>query len=168
MNQIKQIRKSLGLSVTELAARLNMSQGNLTKIENNQIDLKTETAQKIAAVLGCPLEKLLAEAPELPSSLSLPFNLPPQSHTLSVRDDTMAPTLQPGDLAVYMPENAKRENGLYVLEQQGREVIRRLQGLTDGTIAVLCDNPAYQAEYAAPGTLTILGRMTHKITLQRL
>ena len=39
MNNIKKIRKSQNMSVTELAKALNMSQSNLTKIENNQLIL---------------------------------------------------------------------------------------------------------------------------------
>ena len=40
LNNIKQIRKSLGITVAELAQKLNMSQGNLTKIETGQVDMK--------------------------------------------------------------------------------------------------------------------------------
>lgn len=61
LNNIKQIRKSLGITVAELAQKLNMSQGNLTKIENGQVDMKAETAAAIAAILQCPLDKLIAE-----------------------------------------------------------------------------------------------------------
>ena len=35
-NNIKELRKARNISVTELARRLNMSQGNLTKIENGR------------------------------------------------------------------------------------------------------------------------------------
>ena len=64
-NNIKQIRKSLGISVTELAQRLNMSQGNLTKIENGQVDLRLDTAQAIAEVLQCPLERIMEQEREV-------------------------------------------------------------------------------------------------------
>lgn len=76
LNNIKQIRKSLGITVAELAQKLNMSQGNLTKIENGQVDMKAETAAAIAAILQCPLDKLIAEEKDNVSPLSLPLNLP--------------------------------------------------------------------------------------------
>ena len=86
LNNIKQIRKSLGITVAELAQKLNMSQGNLTKIENGQVDMKAETAAAIAAILQCPLDKLIAEEKDNVSPLSLPLNLPADSRTMAVRD----------------------------------------------------------------------------------
>ena len=58
MNNIKNIRKSQNMSVTELAKALNMSQSNLTKIENNQLELKHDTAQKIADILNVSISAL--------------------------------------------------------------------------------------------------------------
>lgn len=164
-NNIKQIRKSLGITVAELAQRLNMSQGNLTKIENGQVEMKAETAAAIAEILQCPLERLLVEEADRVSPLALPLNLPTDSRTLTVRDDNMAPTLALGNIAVVRPCHAKGEDGVYLLKCRGREVLRRLQTLSDGRIAVLCDNPACLPEYAAAAELEISGRVISKIAV---
>lgn len=164
-NNIKQIRKSLGISVTELAQRLNMSQGNLTKIENGQVDMKAETAAAIAAILQCPLDKLITEEKDNASPLALPLNLPADSRTVTVREDNMAPTLAPGNIAVVRPCRTKGEDGVYLLKCRGREVLRRLQTLSDGRVAVLCDNRAYLPEYATAAELEISGRVISKIAV---
>lgn len=162
-NNIKQIRKSLGITVAELAQKLNMSQGNLTKIENGQVDMKAETAAAIAAILQCPLDKLITEEKDNASPLALPLNLPADSRTVTVREDNMAPTLVSGDIAVVRPCQTKGTDGIYLLHRQGRDVLRRLQTLSDGRIAVLCDNRAYLPEYATAAELEISGRVVSKI-----
>ena len=168
-NNIKELRKARNISVTELARRLNMSQGNLTKIENGQVELKTELAQKLADILQCPLERLLGleEAAE-PSPLALYLNLPSTARTITVRGDNLAPVLQSGDIAVVIPESVKKEDGLYLVQYKGRELLRRLQTLSDGQLALLCDNPAYQPEYGTPGEVVILGRVIRKIAVTAL
>ena len=166
LNNIKQIRKSLGITVAELAQKLNMSQGNLTKIENGQVDMKAETA---AAIVQCPLDKLIAEEKDNVSPLSLPLNLPADSRTLAVRDNNMAPTLISGDIAVVRPCQTKGADGIYLLQRQGREVLRRLQTLSDGRVAVLCDNQAYLPEYAVTAAeLEISGHVVSKIAVVSL
>lgn len=169
LNNIKQIRKSLGITVAELAQKLNMSQGNLTKIENGQVDMKAETAAAIAAILQCPLDKLIAEEKDNVSPLSLPLNLPADSCTMAVRDNNMAPTLISGDIAVVRPCQTKGADGIYLLQRQGREVLRRLQTLSDGRVAVLCDNQAYLPEYAVTAAeLEISGHVVSKIAIVSL
>ena len=168
LNNIKQIRKSLGITVAELAQKLNMSQGNLTKIENGQVDMKAETAA-IAAILQCPLDKLIAEEKDNVSPLSLPLNLPADSCTMAVRDNNMSPTLISGDIAVVRPCQTKGADGIYLLQRQGREVLRRLQTLSDGRVAVLCDNQAYLPEYAVTAAeLEISGHVVSKIAVVSL
>lgn len=120
-NNIKQIRKSLGVSVTELAQRLNMSQGNLTKIENGQVDLRLDTAQAIAEVLQCPLERIMEQEREESSPLVMNLNLPQGSRTQKVVNDNMSPTLKKGDIAVIVPQSSKKEDGVYLLNKAGRE-----------------------------------------------
>lgn len=164
-NNIKQIRKSLGITVAELAQKLNMSQGNLTKIENGQVDMKAETAAAIAAILQCPLDKLITEEKDNASPLALPLNLPADSRTVTVREDNMAPTLVSGDIAVVRLCQTKGTDGIYLLHHQGRDILRRLQTLSDGRIAVLCDNRAYLPEYATAAELEISGRVISKIAV---
>lgn len=164
-NNIKQIRKSLGISVTELAQRLNMSQGNLTKIENGQVDLRLDTAQAIAEVLQCPLERIMEQEREESSPLVMNLNLPQGSRTQKVVNDNMSPTLKKGDIAVIVPQSSKKEDGVYLLNKAGREMIRRLQTLSDGKIALLTDNKLYETEYMEEREIEIIGKVIQKISI---
>ena len=158
-NNIKQIRKSLGISVTELAQRLNMSQGNLTKIENGQVDLRLDTAQAIAEVLQCPLERIMEQEREESSPLVMNLNLPQGSRTQKVVNDNMSPTLKKGDIAVIVPQSSKKEDGVYLLN------IRRLQTLSGGKIALLTDNKLYETEYVEEREIEIIGKVVQKISI---
>lgn len=167
-NNIKQIRKSLGISVTELATRLKMSQGNLTKIENGQVDLKFETAQAIASALSCPIDRIFSEEKTEISPLILNFNLPTESQNLTIRDDTMFPTLRKGDIAIISPLINKQDDGLYVIIYQNKKRVRRLQTLGNGALALICDNRAYETEYVEKEEIEIIGKVTHKISISEL
>jgi predicted DNA-binding mobile mystery protein A len=50
---IKSIRKRLGMTTTQLANRLKVSQPRITAIEKDEANLKLETIEKIADALGC-------------------------------------------------------------------------------------------------------------------
>lgn len=164
-NNIKQIRKSAGISVTELAQRLNMSQGNLTKIENGQVDLKLETAQAIATVLQCPIERIMGQEREETSPLVMNLNLPLGSQTLKITTDEMSPTMKRGDIAVVLPCGYKKEDGVYTLNRAGKVQIRRLQSLANGKIALLCDNKMYETEYREEKEIEIIGKVIQKISI---
>ena len=164
-NNIKQIRKSLGISVTELAQRLNMSQGNLTKIENGQVDLRLDTAQAIAKVLQCPLERIMKQEQEEISPLVMNLNLSQGSQTLKTVNDNMNPTLKKGDIAVIVPQSFKKEDGVYLINKDGREMVRRLQSLSGGKIALLCDNKMYQEEYVEEKEIEVIGKVIQKISI---
>lgn len=167
-NNIKQIRKSVGISVTELAQRLNMSQGNLTKIENGQVDLKMETAQAIAAVLECPIERIMGQESEETSPLVMNLNLPLGSRTLRITTDDMRPTLNRGDMAVVLPQTLKKEDGVYVINKEGKTYIRRLQSFSANKIALLCDNKMYETEYVDAKEIEIIGKVIQKINISEI
>lgn len=81
----------------------------------------------------------------------------------------MSPTLISGDIAVVRPCQTKGADGIYLLQRQGREVLRRLQTLSDGRVAVLCDNQAYLPEYAVTAAeLEISGHVVSKIAVVSL
>ena len=163
MNNIKQIRKSKDISVTQLAQMLNMSQGNLSKIENGQVELRLETAQEIAFVLGCPLNKIFAQAEEK-DTINMPFTLPLGSKTVRLRDDTMSPTFKSGDIAVYQEQNYKDEDGIYVLEEEDGLKVRRLQTTSGDSYIIIKDNPYYRDIETEDSR--IVGKVSHKIHLE--
>lgn len=82
---------------------------------------------------------------------------------LTVRGDSMAPTLNSNDLVlVDMRANKIEDNAVYVLQPNGALVIKRVQRKFNGTVVIKCDNPAYEDEFLAPDEahrLAVLGRV---------
>jgi predicted transcriptional regulator len=48
---IKELRKKLGLTQTELAGKVGITQAHVAKIENNKVDVRLSTMNKILSVL---------------------------------------------------------------------------------------------------------------------
>ncbi len=191
MNNIKHLRKEQGMSVTALAAALNMSQGNLTKIENGQVELKPELAEKIAAVLQVSPTALsrLPKAPEGTYSLPLlnpeMLNMPPLSRLplpghfcqnlpqdvvlFVAEDDTMAPQISQGSL-VLIDKNSHRfsQNGVYLLKIGKSLALRRLQRILNQNINILSDNISYPPEQMDEATLDIMGKAISAISYRYL
>jgi transcriptional regulator with XRE-family HTH domain len=82
---------------------------------------------------------------------------------LTVRGDSMAPTLNNNDLVlVDMRANKVEDNAIYVLQLNGALVIKRVQRKFNGTVVIKCDNPAYEDEFLTPEEahhLAVLGRV---------
>ena len=55
---LRQMRDEAGVSLRELAEKLDWNQGTLSKYENNQLGLSLEVAEQIADALGCSREEL--------------------------------------------------------------------------------------------------------------
>ena len=179
-NNIKQIRKEQGISVTELAAKLNMSQSNLTKIENGQIELRPDTAEKIAAALNISpralqnhpaangtimLDVLNPEALSLPPLSGLPIpacmlqSIPENAALFAVSDDTMAPQIPSGSLVI-IDKSIKDliSDGIYLLQIGQNIVLRRLQQTFSTTVNILCNNQFYIPQQIYISSINIIGR----------
>lgn len=179
-NNIKQLRKEQGLSVTELASKLNMSQGNLTKIENGQIELKADTAEKIAAALNVSpqalqerktsagimmLELINPQILSLPALSRLPVpadlvpNTPKNAAIYVMTDDTMSPHVPLGALVIIDKGNNNfTTNGIYLLQVGQTIVLRRLQQTFSSSINILCDNNSYIPQQMDIESINIIGR----------
>lgn len=59
--QVRQLRRSLGLTLAELAAATGISNGMLSKIENGAISASLPTLQALAQSLNVPIAQLFAE-----------------------------------------------------------------------------------------------------------
>ena len=160
MNNIKKIRKSQNMSVTELAKALNMSQSNLTKIENNQLELKHETAQKIANVLNVSISALHntqndteitiinPEAFNLPALSAINF-IPKNIHNSSnikayiTTNDTMSPTINNNSIALIDTNKKELKNGVFLIQLNNSLQINRIQIIKDTSILLHFDNKLY-------------------------
>ena len=175
MNNIKKIRKSQKISVTQLAQMLNMSQSNLTKIENNQLDLKRETAIKIAQILNVSLESIYNTSNDEginiinPETLNLPnlstFNLIPETlkqnnniYTYICQDDTMSPNINKNSIILIDTNKKNIENGVFLIKINNRTSLRRLQITNSGTINILTDNRFYPPIETQASEINIIGQ----------
>ena len=66
---IKQYREAKGISQSQMADLLHMSQSNYSKIENNRVSLTAEMAKKIVNTLGIRLEDILPDDAVLENAL---------------------------------------------------------------------------------------------------
>lgn len=180
MNNIKAIRKEQGLSVTELAAKLNMSQGNLTKIENNQIELKSDTAVKIAEALGVAVQAITTKPTETAGMIQFPLlnpealQLPPLSRLavpsymqhfsaedtvlFAMEDDTMSPKIPASALVLIDKSEKDLKNGIYLIKTNNKLILRRLQTTFSTEVKLLCDNPAYSPELIDISSIELIGK----------
>ncbi len=189
-NNIKQIRKGQGVSVTELAAKLEMSQSNLTKIENGQIELRADTAAKIAAALNVSpqalqtqpsangvimLEVLNPEAIGLPPLSRLPvaaYQLPESTSDMAIYimpDDTMAPQIPARAMVIVdKTQHNTSQNGVFLLQIGQSLILRRVQHTFSETATLLCDNKNYIPQQIDIASINISGRVLLAISLHTL
>ena len=178
MNNIKKIRKQLNISVTELAKRINMSQANLTKIENNQVELKIELAEKISKSLNVPLNTILETKtsgitkielinPELLGltqyqTIDIPSqmldNNNPKLKAFIQEDDTMETLIKKNSIVIINTEEKTLQNGIYLININNNQQIRRLQKTHQNTIYIIPENKAYHTEEVEETKFQIIGK----------
>jgi phage repressor protein C with HTH and peptisase S24 domain len=77
--------------------------------------------------------------------------------------ESMDPTIHDGDLLlVDTTETQFHSFGVYVMEIAGERLVKRTQPRLDGSLTLISDNPAYEAEHLPPDwadTVKIVGRV---------
>jgi phage repressor protein C with HTH and peptisase S24 domain len=77
--------------------------------------------------------------------------------------ESMAPGIQDGDLLLIDATEARfRGVGIYVLETTGQRLVKRVQPKLDGSLTLISDNAAYEAEHISParaGDIHVVGRV---------
>ncbi len=187
MNNIKKIRKQLKISVTELALRINMSQASLTKIENNQVELKIELAEKISEALNVPLNAILETSstgltqielinPEVFNltqyqTLSIPSVMLPNNNqnlkAFVIEDDTMSPLLKKDTLAIINTDEKSLQNGIFLIDINNNLIVRRLQKTLQNTLLVIPENNSYQKEEIEETKLKIIGKISSYLSYNK-
>ena len=65
----REARRKAGISQRDLAARIGVDFSYISKLENGRLPPpSSDTIERIAAELGCPVEDLLSAAKKLPSN----------------------------------------------------------------------------------------------------
>ncbi|MBR5154495.1 MAG: XRE family transcriptional regulator [Alphaproteobacteria bacterium] len=178
MNNIKQLRKNNNISVSKLAEEIGMSQANLTKIENNQVELKIDLAQKIANILNTDLNSVLGISKSStylidllnPELYNLPEGskwqiLPPNTYTdpanikgYILPDDTMTPLFPKHSLVILDYTKTTLENGVFLIKEGEFVQLRRLQVHSQNTISILTENKSYHPKEVRVGANIILAK----------
>jgi phage repressor protein C with HTH and peptisase S24 domain len=82
---------------------------------------------------------------------------------ISVKGDSMEPTLSNGDLILLDMHSGKVEdNAIYALQHNGTLLVKRIQRRLDGSVVVSSDNPRYEAESISVegvSALRVVGRV---------
>ncbi|KIO49656.1 hypothetical protein SQ11_05785 [Nitrosospira sp. NpAV] len=82
---------------------------------------------------------------------------------ISVKGDSMEPTLTSGDMILVDIRNGRIEdNAIYVLQHDGDLLVKRIQRKLDGTVTVISDNKQYDSEVlnrAGAAALRVVGRV---------
>lgn len=82
---------------------------------------------------------------------------------ISVKGDSMEPTLSNGDLILLdMHQGKVEDNAIYALQHNGTLLVKRIQRRLDGSVVVSSDNPRYEAEVISAEdveALRVVGRV---------
>lgn len=186
MNNIKKIRKQKNLTITELANLIGMSQSNLTKIENNQIELKQETINKIAKALNVSTSAITTASKDEYTQIELLnpelYNLPPLSYwnippTIQLNnlnqtkgfiqpDDTMEPTVCLHSLCLIDTSNTSLSNGIFLIKEHNRLSLKRLQIEDNNHVFIISDNKFYHNQTQNISETIIIGKLDAIISHQ--
>ena len=64
--------------------------------------------------------------------------------------DSNLPLLRPGDRVIYLPTNVIADHGLYVILVDDVQLVKSVQRLGGGALAVVSENPKYRVETYTP------------------
>ena len=78
-------------------------------------------------------------------------------YTIVVSSNSMSPALKSGDLAVVRPAEGFDGEGLYLVDLDGSEVLRRISQTADGQYIANCDNQDQYPGYSAIDPKCLLG-----------
>jgi transcriptional regulator with XRE-family HTH domain len=180
MNNLKKIRKEIGISITDLAKSIGMSQSNLTKIENNQLKAKDDIIVKIAQTLNVSKDVLFQTENQVSNCYLLPIinsteiglqdqsQYPIPAYILKqnnfntcvyiIQDDTMFPTIHKSAVVLINKEiKAFDKNGIYLVKINNKTFLRRLQEVENGML-VLTDNKLYAPQQTELENIEIIGK----------
>lgn len=175
---LKAWREFRGITQTELARRVGVTKGEVSRLEGGSRRMTVEWMQKFADSLGIKLEHLLTPPPvyrnreeaindSLRRDPGNELGIGPvrmSAGLFDVEGDEMTDTLSPGD-AVIVDKSRKvpSPGGVFAIVQSGTPIIRRLQLMPSGQVRISCDNRRYDPVDVPQESVEILGRVVARI-----
>ena len=181
--RLKEIRLERGLSQADLASLSGIDKSHLSRLESGVRTPNYSTLKTLADALEISIDVIF----NVPSSIvpiteiryynchsdingddmlaidpgKFPGVKPADMLALNVNGDEMAPTINPGDTAIFNTADTAIGDGIFAFETAsgvalGRIVLSKISG----TVTVASDNPNHRdQDVADPADLNILGRV---------
>lgn len=160
--RIRELRIRRGISQAALADALEVSRSAIAMWEGNSREPALDMLVRIADTLHAPLAELLSAgsvpaftpvqtrkipllstaepAPSLESAPGIDASESDCDFALRIADDSMAPTLQPGDTVFLRKAEPAADGQIVAILHEGRVCLKRLYR-TSGLCTLLSDNP---------------------------
>ena len=185
--------KRSGISMRELARRIDIAQPSISKWCSNQAVPRVIYLERMAKVFGVSAhwltygehasgrdEVVIRPRPESSETIGLSLTAESAKRTFGTEanklslftqeSDDMAPTIRGGSLVVVNHTiNKVVGSGIYLVQVGEIKELRRIQPLVDGTYDIRIDNPKRNAnEIASDDKLVVLGKVLSTVTLKQV
>lgn len=185
--------KRSGISMRELARRIDIAQPSISKWCSNQAVPRVIYLERMAKVFGVSAhwltygehasgrdEVVIRPRPESSETIGLSLTAESAKRTFGTEanklslftqeSDDMAPTIRGGSLVVINHTIDKVVgSGIYLVQVGDTKELRRIQPLVDGTYDIRIDNPKRNAnEVTSDDKLVVLGKVLSTVTLKHV
>lgn len=185
--------KRSGISMRELARRIDIAQPSISKWCSNQAVPRVIYLERMAKVFGVSAhwltygehasgrdEVVIRPRPESTETIGLSLTAESAKRTFGTEanklslftqeSDDMAPTIRGGSLVVVNHTiNNVVGSGIYLVQVGDTKELRRIQPLVDGTYDIRIDNPKRNAnEVTSDDKLVVLGKVLSTVTLKHV
>ena len=161
--------KRSGISMRELARRIDIAQPSISKWCSNQAVPRVIYLERMAKVFGVSAHWLTYG--EHADSAKRTFGTEANKLSLFTQEsDDMAPTIRSGSLVVINHTiNKVIGSGVYLVQVGETKELRRIQPLVDGTLDIRIDNPKrFANEIATDDKIVILGKVLSTVSVKHI
>lgn len=180
INRLKELREAAGLSQNEIGRRLNTTGVTISRYEREPSRINLPTLFALARAMNVPPTALISAGTEGERRYSIALHLrggdsymmfdralistlgePDHLAAVEISDDAMEPTLALGGVCIVdTSQTTPDRDGLYLIEANGHEMVRRIFVQIDGTLRVAGDHHMYRdGMVTRPDALKITGRV---------
>ena len=180
--------KRSGISMRELARRIDIAQPSISKWCSNQAVPRVIYLERMAKVFGVSAhwltygrdEVVIRPRPESSETIGLSLTADSAKRTFGTEanklslftqeSDDMAPTIRSGSLVVINHTiNKVIGSGVYLVQVGETKELRRIQPLVDGTLDIRIDNPKrFANEIATDDKIVILGKVLSTVSVKHI